>query len=208
MENDKDLRYLINIDILSIFKIGHNIEWNTIRDNSIYRILYLSSVLYSFRFAEKENPFSIYNFSVDINGPFDSNIAKSINFLLKDDYLSRVDGTDVYTLGSNKIGESFNINLEQERIDWIRQILYILGIYGENKIYEFIFRDPEYQNNLKSNTNQSLNINTDNITIKVLKQFEEAFKESLGSEIQNISSQRYLEFYFEYVFGKILKREE
>ena len=97
---------------------------------------------------------------------------------------------------------------ETERIDWIKQVLYILAIYGENKIYEFIFRDPEYQNNLKSNTNKSLNINSNNETIDTLKRFEKAFKDSFSGEIQNITSQRYLELYFEYVFGKILKRED
>jgi len=208
MENDKQLRYMINIDILSIFKIGMSIQWNAVRDNSIYRILYLSSVLYSFRYPEKKNPFSIYNFSVDNSGPFDANISKSITFLIKDDYIQRTEGMDVYRLGNNQIDESFNIDFETERIDWIKQVLYILAIYGENKIYEFIFRDPEYQNNLKSNTSKSLNINSNNETIDTLKRFEEAFKDSFSGEIQSITSQRYLELYFEYVFGKILKRED
>ncbi|WES96508.1 hypothetical protein P2W68_16875 [Chryseobacterium arthrosphaerae] len=206
MEN-KDLRYLINVDILSIFEFGRTIEWNTIRENSIYRILYLSSVFYSFRYPENSNPFNMYNFSVNINGPFDSNVSTSINFLLKDDYIVRAEGNDVFRLGSNKIDDSFNADFSSERRDWIKQITYILGIYGENKIYEFIFRDPEYQDNLKSNTQKSLNITEDNKSIETLKQFEKAFRDSLGEEVRNLVPQRYLELYFEYVFGKILKRE-
>jgi len=208
MGNSNNLRYLINIDILSIFEFGKSIEWNSVRENSIYRILYLSSVFYSFRFSESENPFSIYNFSVNINGPFDSNVLSSINFLLKDDYIVRVEGDDVFQLGTNKINESFDADLSSERREWIKQIIYILGIYGENKIYEFIFRDPEYQDNLKSNTHKGLNIGEDNKTIDTLKKFEEAFQQSLGDEVKDLLPQRYLELYFEYVFGKILKREQ
>ncbi|WES98292.1 hypothetical protein P2W68_01460 [Chryseobacterium arthrosphaerae] len=208
MEKSKDLRYLINVDILSIFEFGKTIEWITVRENSIYRILYLSSVFYSFRFSDNENPFSIYNFSVNINGPFDSNISTSINFLLKDDYIARANGDDVFKLGTNEINDSFTADLSSERKEWIKQIIYILGIYGENKIYEFIFRDPEYQNNLKSNTQQGLNIGEDNKSINTLKEFEKAFRQSLGVEVNNLLPQRYLELYFEYVFGKILKREQ
>jgi len=38
--------------------------------------------------------------------------------------------------------------------------------------------------------------------------FKSAFEESLGNDKNKINSQTYLELYFEYVFGKILKRED
>ncbi|SEP06515.1 hypothetical protein [Flavobacterium sp. fv08] len=201
-------QYLIYIDILSIFKIAKDIQWLTIRQDSIYRILYLSSVLYDFRHKNTENPFSIYRFIIDVTGPYDSNISKAITFLLKDDYIERAEGEDVFQVGRNLPSNVFEFHLEEERIDWIKQIIYLLGIYGENKIYEFIFRDPQYQTTIKSNTAQGLNTDANNETTKTLELFKSAFEESLGSSINDISSQTYLELYFEYVFSKILKREE
>ncbi|KQS46556.1 hypothetical protein ASG38_12235 [Flavobacterium sp. Leaf359] len=208
MEKSSNIRFMIYIDILSIFKIGRSIQWESFRENSIFRILYLSSVLYSFRFPEKESPFNIYKFSIDFTGPYDASISKAIAFLLKDDFIERSEGEDVFRIGRNFSNEIFEINLEEERTSWIKQIIYILGIYGENKIYEFIFRDPEYQNTIKSNTNQGLNTTIDNQTVQTLSVFKEAFEESLGDNAHELSSQRYLELYFEYVFSRILKREE
>jgi hypothetical protein len=208
MEKSNNTQYLIYIDILSIFKIAKDIQWLTIRQDSLYRILYLSSVLYAFRHDKSKNPFSIYRFIVDTTGPYDANISKAITFLIKDEYIERAGGEDIYKLGNNSASNVFDFHLEEERIDWIKQIIYILGIYGENKIYEFIFRDPQYQTTIKSNTQQGLNTETDNETTKTLVLFKEAFEESLGDSIQDISSQTYLELYFEYIFSKILKRED
>lgn len=204
----KKNQYLIYTDILAIFKLASNIQWKEVRNNSIYRILYLSSVLYTFRYTDKKNPFNIYNFSVDITGPYDSNISSAINFLIKDEYLLRATGDDIFKLGINSKNDVFKIDIGQERFEWLKQVVNILGIYGENKIYEFIFRDPEYQTIIKSNTRQGLNIDLNNETVKTLKGFQEIFEETLTDKKENISSQTYLELYFEYVFSKILKRED
>jgi hypothetical protein len=205
---EKRDQYLIYTDILAVVNLGSDIGWQEIRRNSIFRILYLSSVLFSFRHSEISNPFNIYKFTLDSNGPYDSNISSAIDFLVKDDYIKRVSGDDVYKLGMNSGREVFNINLGQERYNWIKQVMYILGIYGENKIYDFIFRDPQYQNTIKSNTQQGLNTDVNNETIKTLQSFQGAFEETLKTKSAKISSQTYLELYFEYIFSKILKREE
>lgn len=206
--NDKRDQYLIYIDILAIFKNGTNIQWKEIRQNSIYRILYLSSVLYSFIYPERSNPFKIYKFNVDSSGPYDSNISSALNFLIKDEYLERVNGDDILALSLNSNSNVFKIDTSQERYDWIKNVMYILGIYGENKIYDFIFRDPQYQTTIKSNSQQGLNTDVDNITIVTLKSFQAAFEETLATRQGEVSSQTYLELYFEYIFSKILKREE
>ena len=205
---DNRVQYLIYTDILAIFKLAAEIQWKEVRQNSVYRILYLSSVLYSFRHPGNSSPFSIYKFSVDSSGPYDSNISSALDFLIKDEYLSRTTGDDVLALGKNPIDDVFKIEIGQERYDWLKQVMYILGIYGENKIYDFIFRDPQYQTTIKSNTQQGLNTNINNETIKTLKSFQEAFEETLTEQKEKISSQTYLELYFEYVFSKILKRED
>lgn len=205
---DKSDQYLIYTDILAIFKLAFDIQWKDIRQNSIYRILYLSSVLYSFRYSDKNNPFSIYKFSVDTVGPYDSNISSALDFLIKDDYITRTTGEDVFGLGKNSGDDIFKIEIGHERYLWLKQIMYILGIYGENKIYDFIFRDPQYQTNLRSNTQQGLNTDINNATIKTLQTFQEAFEDTLTEKKGTLSSQTYLELYFEYVFSKILKRED
>lgn len=205
---DKQDLYLIYSDILAIFKFASSIQWKEVRQSSIYRILYLSSVLYSFRHPDKKNPFTIYRFSIDSAAPYDSNISNAIDFLIKDDYIKRTSGDDVFAIGGNPSESVFKIDINQERFEWIRQVMFILGIYGENKIYDFIFRDPEYQTTVKSNTQKGLNIDYNNETVKTLKKFQQAFEESLSGEHSKLSSQQYLELYFEYVFSKILKRED
>lgn len=211
MENenkDKRDQYLIYTDILAIFKLASDIQWKELRQNSIFRILYLASVLYSFRHPDKSNPFSIYKFTIDNTGPYDSNISTALDFLIKDEYIKRTTGDDIFELGLNSSNEVFKIEIGQERYDWVKQVIYILGIYGENKIYDFIFRDPQYQTTIKSNTQQALNTDINNETIKTLISFQKAFEETLTGKKEKLSSQTYLELYFEYVFSKILKRED
>lgn len=205
---DKQDLYLIYSDILAIFKFASSIQWKEVRQSSVYRILYLSSVLYSFRHPDKKNPFTIYRFSIDSAAPYDYNISNAIDFLIKDDYIKRTSGDDVFSIGGNPSESVFKIDINQERFEWIKQVMYILGIYGEDKIYDFIFRDPEYQTTIKSNTQKGLNIDYNNETVKTLKKFQQAFEESLSGEHSKLSSQQYLELYFEYVFSKILKRED
>jgi hypothetical protein len=205
---DKGDQYLIYTDILAIFVLASDIQWKEVRQNSIYRILYLSSVLYSFRHPDKYNPFNIYKFTVDTTGPYDSNISRALDFLIKDEYLQRTSGDDVLAIGTNPSNDVFKIEVGKERYEWIKQVMFILGIYGENKIYDFIFRDPQYQTTIKSNTQQGLNTDANNETIKTLMSFQSAFEETLTKEKEKLSSQTYLELYFEYVFSKILKRED
>ncbi|MBK7957212.1 MAG: hypothetical protein IPK03_03340 [Bacteroidetes bacterium] len=203
---DKGDQYLIYTDILAIFKLASDIKWKEVRQNSVYRILYLSSVLYSFRHTYKSNPFSIYKFTVDTTGPYDSNISKAFDFLIKDEYIKRAAGEDVLAIGINSSNDVFKIEVGQERYEWIKQVMYILGIYGENKIYDFIFRDPQYQTTIKSNTQQGLNTDVNNETVKTLKSFQEAFENTL-TDTTKISNEDYLELYFEYIFSKIIKKE-
>jgi hypothetical protein len=205
---DKRILYLTYTDILAIFKLASDIQWKEIRQNSIFRILYLSSVLYSFRYPDQDNPFSIYKFSVDLTGPYDSNVSSAIDFLIKDEYIIRTTGEDVFKIGNISSNHVFKIGVAQERYEWLKQVMYILGIYGENKIYDFIFRDPQYQTTIKSNTLKGLNTESNNETVKTLIGFQEAFEETLTEQKEILSSQTYLELYFEYVFSKILKRED
>lgn len=199
-------QYLINTDIMAIFRLSSIIQWDELRQNSIYRILYLATVLYSFRHPEKENPFNIYRFAIDTSLPYDSNIATSIDYLLKDDFLQRAKGDDILILGKSANDELFKVDIAKERYEWLKQVMYILGLYGEDKIYDFIFRDPQYQTTIKSNTQQSIPIIPNNETVKTLKSFQKAFEDTL-KDVSKITKEEYLELYFEYVFSKVIKRK-
>ena len=204
-----DKQPLIRLDILFIMRRIDEINWVEIRESSVSRILYLASVLYSFRYPKAASPFMIYNFTIDSSGPYDSSISSAIAYLIKDEFIVRTSGEDVYRLGQREIQLSGGlIEVISEREEWLKQVVNILGIYGENKIYDFIFRDPEYQTNLKSNTAQSIDISDHNETVKTLTAFKQVFEESLEENISDLPNQTYLELYFEYVFSRILKRLE
>lgn len=46
-----------------------------------------------------------------------------------------------------------NFNTKRE---WIDAIIHILGIYGEDNIYDFVFRDPEYRDTVDRQSTKQL----------------------------------------------------
>lgn len=193
--------YEINFDILTIVRFAKEFSWRGIRENSIARILYLASVLHAFRNDTTPNPFSPYTFSVDSEGPFFSLIPNSLIFLESNQYIKR-ESNKIY-LGSEKPPKGvINTTIRDK---WIKMIFYILAIYGEGKIYEFIIRDPEYQSKLAANTIKEIDISPTNQTVLFLKTFKNAFETELGSELKKVSDQKYLELYFDYLFSKVIK---
>lgn len=199
----------INGDILTLIQITNEIGWETINGHSITRILYLSSVLYSFKYPELENPFYDYFFVSSLRGPDAGNVDLSLKFLLSNRYIEEESKNNgIYKLGKNPIphlSELPNINAKEE---WMKIIIYIMGIYGEEKIYDFIFRDPEFQDNMKRNTtNNELEIGPENKTIEILNKFKKAFEKTLKNKSINLDDKQYLNLYFDYIFSKILKGE-
>jgi hypothetical protein len=201
----------VNGDILSLILITDNIGWVGVKRISIYRILYLSSVLYSFRYPNNENLFTRdYVFVISLQGPYSDIIDKSLIYLETNEFIDYYLDEDIYKLGSNTIPkEIVEIPYFNEKNDWLNTIIYILGIYGEEKIYDFIFRDPEYQSKVQSNSIKEINIDIGNKTCENLIRFKEAFENKLGNEIvkYNMDDKEYLELYFRYVFSRILKGE-
>ena len=89
IEESKKRLFRVAGDVYSIVDISSEIGWDSVIELSIQRIIYLSSVFYSFKFPDNSNPFlKDYDFSVDLRGPFNSQIQKSILLLLKEQYLS------------------------------------------------------------------------------------------------------------------------
>ncbi|MCK0069407.1 hypothetical protein [Kordiimonas laminariae] len=202
-------KYVVYADILSIFRSADALDWKSLRKSSVHRVMYLASVLFGFKFPEKDNIFSKYNFSIEkYVGPFSSDIEKGVNFLSKDEYLiPSGEEEPLYSLGTNAADQIFKEALVQARDEWLKLIVSILSLYGENKIYDFIFRDKEYQDAIKSNKTTGFDIGPENRTIQFLKGFQAAFEETLPQHSENVDATQYLELYFEYVFSKILKRE-
>jgi len=203
-------KYLIYGDILFLMQSASKIDWHEIRENSIFRTLYLVSVLFSFRFPKEENPFNAaYRFSLHITGPFNPDIKSAINFLLKDEYIESAEGgEDIYKLGGNPSPDLAGQPDQKVRQGWIDTVVSILGVYGENRIYDFIFRDPEYREKLQTGSLQVLITDPENKTVEVLNRFKQAFEESISDIPEKLDNKKYIQYYFEYVFSKILKRED
>ncbi len=210
MEKEKMIKKShIATDILLLLQLSKKIGWNGLKEISITRIIYLSSVLYAFKYPKSTNPFiEDYEFTVKLRGPYCDMITDVLFFLCTNTFIIKDSSNERFVLGEcelPKIEKTPNFDLKKE---WLETVMFILGIYGEDKIYDFIFRDPEYQNNLQRNESTPINININNKTYIVLDAFKEAFEKTLSEEDIILDDKRYLELYFEYVFSKILKGEE
>ncbi len=197
----------ISIDICVLLKNIRKIGWKYVKRQSIHRMLYLCSVLFTFKYENEKNPFDDYEFLINLNGPSCINIDKSLLFLETNEIVKDIN--DSFLLIEENIPDISIAPRYELKCEWIKIITYILGVYGENKIYDFIFEDPEYQYKLLSNTN-SLNIDKNNETTRNLQYFKKAFEESLSKDIDlsTIDNQKYLTLYFDYVFSKIIKGED
>ncbi len=193
-------------DVLLLLRKLQNIGWSAIREASINRIMYLSAVLYSFRYPDNQNIFKKnYNFSRTLSGPEDAEIEKALIHLATNDLIVHTDEGYKCTEIAHTMTLIENYKLKEP---WFDDISYILGIYGEDKIFDFIFRDPEYKNSLESNSVFSLNIGNDNDTVKYINAFKKAFENKIRDSKDKLQNKEYLRLYFEYVFGKILRGEK
>lgn len=198
----------VNADIITIFILVDKNKWNNVKEASIYRIIYLASVMYSFIYPDNENPFkNDYNFIIELNGPYSDEIKKSIDFLMMRENIVKEKRTDLLTVSKNtpdKFDSIYNYKVKKE---WLEIVINLLSIYGENKIYDFIFSDPEYQYNISINSTKTINIDNNNKTIEYLKKFQKEFENNIDEAKNRITPKKYLDFYFEYIFSKILKKE-
>lgn len=178
--------------------------WESLRETSINRLIYLSSVLYSFINNEIENIFAkSYQFTITLSGPEDAEIEKALIHL-------ESNGLVQHTAKGYMVIENTNlliINDYEEKKVWFKDIAYIISIYGEDKIYDFIFRDPEYRESLLGNSVYNLNIDKNNATVKFLNTFKFEFEKVLNDRSDALDNRKYMELYFEYVFGMILRGE-
>jgi len=210
MEDNKFKIEKINGDVISILQLTSKIGWKETRELSILRILYLSSILYRFRYPDKNNPFEEdYEFSVDSRGPYnDKVINNSIVWLLSNEMIIESGSQKSYYLADKQIQHLEQIPNYKIKREWLDAIIHILGIYGEDYIYDFIFRDPEYRDNISRQSKKTINISEDNKTIEALIQFQNAFTKALQEKAAELNPKDYLEMYFEFIFSKYLKGEK
>ncbi|ACS98970.1 hypothetical protein [Paenibacillus sp. JDR-2] len=203
-----ELIFRVNGDVTSILSSGEEIGWDSISEYSIHRILYISSVLYRFRFEELSfNPFEEdYDFSVSLRGPYSDIVPYSLKYLQANKYIF-INEKGEYLLSTRELPDMSLMPNYQERSSWLEAVIYILGIYGEEKIYDFVFRDPQYQDNLQRNSIKEINIKEGNKTELTLMKMKDAFEKTLGKAALELNNKRYLDMYFEYVFSKILRGE-
>ncbi len=192
-------------DVYQLISKLVGIGWKSIRESSINRIMYLSAVLYSFRYPQEINIFEDdYNFSVTLSGPEDAEVEKALINLESNEVLEHTDSGYVLCV-EKKV--SFVTSQAERKEEWFDDVAYIVGMYGEDKIFDFIYRDPEYRKSLDGNSTYNLNLGKNNATVDFLNSFKEAFEEKIVDKQMTLENKKYLELYFEYVFGKILRGE-
>lgn len=191
-------------DIYCLLCVLKELGWESLRETTINRLIYLSSVLYSFINNESENIYAKnYQFVITLSGPEDAEIEKALIHLESNDLLKHTDkGYMVINSENLLIMDDYN-----KKKAWFKDIAYIISIYGEDKIYDFIFRDPEYRESLLGNSVYNLNIDKNNATVKFLNRFKFEFERMLNDKSVALDNRKYMELYFEYVFGMILRGE-
>ena len=194
--------YRANSDILFLLDSVNQIGWNSLREQSVHRILYISKVLYLFANSGEINVFQDYSFSISDSGPFSELVNSSLIDLKSREMISEDDKGEIRIADKD-----FEFTPDQARALWLKTIVYILGTYGESKIFNFTIRDPLYQEAVETNSQKELDTSEKNLTITVLNSFKDAFEETLETT-SSIDKNEYLELYFEYIFSKIIKRED
>jgi len=203
---NKHKRDQMRWDILMLMQITSDYGWQSVKKDSVHRILYLSGVLFHFVNDSESNPFSFYNFTRRGAGPYDSEIDKALDFLIKDEFIESSDSIEFISSEIN-VNDGTDLSSEAlDRIKWLDLIIQILAIYGEDKIYEFIFRDKEFKELIATNAEKSLNIGPKNATIIFLETFRRDFDTLMKQELSQLGAETYLKLYFDYIFKKILER--
>ncbi len=206
MKSSEETLYEANSDIIEVFKAADTIGWDSLKQISVPRILYIASVLYSFRYPDLENRFSkIYHFALSPRGPIENTIGRSLTFLLSRDYLIADESKNELSLNSEVI-DDFDANPHDDS-EWFTTVITLLATFGIDKIYEFVIRDPQYHDSVSANSQKELDVSPENLTLRFLERFRNEFETSLPNESAEIDEEEYLSLYFEFVFRRVVDGE-
>lgn len=203
MESKSQELFRVNSDIITLIMVSEEIGWQEIRQSTIHRLIYLSSVLNSFIDRIQESGFQHYHFSLSQSGPYSEIIDRSVLDLQVREVLH------ISSEGNLQLNSEI-VSIQElpisDKLDWFRVIIYILGVYGESKIFGFVLQDPQYKEDFQTNSQMELDISDQNKTVEFLSQFKKTFEETID-DVSQISDQEYLELYFEYIFSKIIRKD-
>jgi len=207
MDKEQVELYQTNDDIIFILNNCKQIGWRSVKEQSLYRILYLSKVLYSFVNNDEPNIFNYYHFTTTESGPYSGIISQSIADLASRQWISNQDsGLLLEGFENLKVILDFKKNDNKKRKqDWLKVVILLLGKYGESKIFSFTINDPLYKESTDSNSRKEISFdNSENKTLEVLNSFKSAFESNI-QDTSSISKEEYLEFYFDFIFSQIIK---
>ncbi|MBD5400869.1 hypothetical protein HDR61_03960 [bacterium] len=186
-----------NEDIITITTIAKSIGWGAVSEQSFQRVLYLVQILYSFKHVG-ENIFSYYHFIVTTFGPYSDLIERSLVFMKSSSTLREEEGG--LCLNTKK-----QIPYNKDKVEWLKSVLYMLGKYGEKRLFGFIVNDPSYENATQTNNVGGIDTSSsESETLKTLNDFKVAFEQTI-EDTSAISDEKYIELYFEYIFSQIIK---
>lgn len=191
--------YAANEDVLYLMNNAKSIGWISIKEQTIQRVLYLAKVLYSFTHVD-DNIFEYYHYSTSLYGPYSNLIERSVLFLESNEYVKKDEEGNLSTFRESPVE-----NVDDKKLLWLKQVILILGAYGENKVFNFTINDPLYKEAIETNSQKNLDTDSpENKTIQVLDNFKKAFEDTI--EIAStITKEEYLDLYFEYIFSQIIK---
>lgn len=183
-------------DILSLLYLAKQIGWKKMNKNSIQRIMYLLQVLYSFK-HQGANIFGNFHFNTTLYGPYSSEIENSVSFLDSNEMIIVENGEIVLN------AEQAYITKDEGKIVWMRNLLLILGKYGEKNVFALTINDPEYENTIMANKTTVLDSNNpQNETYLKLQEFKDCFEQTI-TDTSKIDDDEYLSMYFDYIFSHI-----
>jgi len=99
--------------------------------------------------------------------------------------------------------EQAYITKDEGKIVWMRNLLLILGKYGEKNVFALTINDPEYENTIMANKTTVLDSNNpQNETYLKLQEFKDCFEQTI-TDTSKIDDDEYLSMYFDYIFSHI-----
>lgn len=203
---------LKKLDILLILESAKKIGIKSLRENSLHRILYFC---YIFDYLNEKKVFEYeYDFHIDTEGVYCAEIHSLLIDLISNENINiKTNKSKIDTFEINiDIAKYYKTSDSQyyKTYKWIDVVIKILGLYGEERLFDFIYRDPIIQENIKTNQTGTINRDLNNLTKDYLNSFKKEFEQYLQSE--NISvkldNNKYLEAYFEYIFSRIMSGEK
>lgn len=203
------------LDLLLVLESAKKIGIKSLRENSIHRIMYFC---YIFDYLNKEKVFHyLYDFHIDIEGTYCIEIHKLLIDLRSNEKIfmienkSNIETFEIDMITSKEIKKLYQTTDSEyyNKYKWIDTVIKILGLYGEERLFDFIYRDPIINESISTNQTKTIDRDTNTLTKDYLNSFKSEFEQYLKDENIEVilDNNKYLEAYFEYIFSQIMRGE-